>query len=65
LFIVIAYIGTPSFVPIMILFHWLAKVLIETAATPFTYMIVNFLKKRESIDTFDYQTRFNPFIVTD
>jgi queuosine precursor transporter len=65
LFIVIAYIGTPSFVPIMILFHWLAKVLIETAATPFTYMIVKFLKKRESIDTFDYQTRFNPFIVTD
>jgi queuosine precursor transporter len=65
LFIVIAYIGTSSFVPIMILFHWLAKVLIETAATPFTYTIVNFLKKRESIDTYDYGTRFNPFLVTD
>jgi hypothetical protein len=65
LFIIIAYVGTPSFVPIMILFHWLAKVLIETASTPFTYVIVNSLKKRESTDTFDYQTRFNPFIVID
>ena len=65
LFIVIAYIGTPSFVPVMILFHWLAKVLIEIAATPFTYKIVNALKKQESIDTYDHKTKFNPFLVTD
>lgn len=65
LFITIAYIGTSSFVPLMILFHWLAKVLIEAAATPLTYMLVNSLKKRESIDTYDYRTKFNPFLVTD
>jgi uncharacterized integral membrane protein (TIGR00697 family) len=65
LFIVIAYIGTSSFVPTMILFHWLAKVLIEAAATPFTYKLVNTLKKRESTDTYDYQTKFNPFLVTE
>jgi len=65
LFIIIAYFGTSSFVPNMILFHWLAKVLIESAATPFTYLLVNSLKKRESIDTYDYRTKFNPFLVTD
>lgn len=63
-FIMLAFIGTPSFVPIMILYHWLSKVAIEAAATPFTYAVVNYLKKKESIDTYDYQTNFNPFLVT-
>jgi len=65
IFIVIAFVGTPSFVPMMILFHWLIKVLIEIAATPFTYKIVNSLKKREAIDTYDHGTKFNPFLVTE
>jgi uncharacterized integral membrane protein (TIGR00697 family) len=65
LFIIIAYVGTSYFVPMMILFHWLAKVLFETAATPFTYVVVNSLKKQEAIDTYDYKTKFNPFLVTD
>jgi len=61
IFITIAFIGTPSFVPLMILYHWLAKTAIEVVATPFTYIMVNFLKKKESIDTYDYETNFNPF----
>jgi len=65
IFITIAFIGTSSFVPIMILYHWTAKVLIEAAFTPFTYFAVNSLKKSEAIDTFDYKTNFNPFWVTD
>ncbi|MGB2814675.1 MAG: queuosine precursor transporter [Dehalococcoidales bacterium] len=64
IFITVAFIGTPSFVPIMILYHWLAKTLIEALATPLTYVIVNFLKKKESIDTYDHDTRFNPFLIT-
>jgi len=64
-FIILAFIGTPSFVAIMILHHWLAKTVIEAAATPFTYIIVNFLKKKEAIDTYDYETNFNPFSVLD
>jgi hypothetical protein len=64
IFITLAFIGTSSFMPVMILNHWLAKVLIETAFTPATYAIVNSLKKRESIDTYDYQTRYNPFIIS-
>ncbi len=63
IFITVAFIGTPSFVPVMILYHWLAKTLIEALATPLTYVIVNFLKKRESIDTYDHDTRFNPFLI--
>ena len=47
IFITVAFIGTPSFVPVMILYHWLAKTVIEAAATPFTYATVNFLKKKE------------------
>jgi len=31
------------------------------AATPMTYAIVNFLKRQEGVDTFDYKTNFNPF----
>ena len=61
LFIVIAYIGTASFVPLMILYHWLIKVAIEALATPVTYKTVNYLKRKENIDTYDMDTDFNPF----
>jgi uncharacterized integral membrane protein (TIGR00697 family) len=60
-FIIIAFAGTPWFVPISIAHHWLVKTGYETAATPFTYAIVNYLKKKEGIDTYDYDTNFNPF----
>jgi hypothetical protein len=65
IFITLAYIGTTSFVPIMILYHWLAKVLFEAIFTPFTYAVVNYLKKKEAIDTYDYKTNFNPFLISD
>jgi len=64
-FITLAYIGTASFVPIMILYHWLVKTGYEAVATPFTYAVVNYLKKKEAIDTYDYETKFNPFLVWD
>ena len=65
IFVTGAYFGAPFFVPIMILYHWLAKIGIEAIATPFTYAVVNFLKKKEAIDTYDYETNFNPFLVSD
>ena len=65
IFITIAFIGTPSFLPIMILYHWLTKTIIEAAATPLTYALVNFLKKKEAVDTYDYETNFNPFHISD
>ena len=44
-----------------ILSQWFFKVMYETAATPFTYLIVNLLKRSEQEDYFDRQTDFNPF----
>jgi uncharacterized integral membrane protein (TIGR00697 family) len=64
LFITIAFIGTPSFVLIMILYHWLAKTFIEAVFTPFTYAVVNYLKKKEGVDTYDRKTNFNPFLIS-
>ena len=65
IFITLAFIGTPSFLPVIILYHWLAKVAIEAATTPLTYAVVNFLKKKEAIDTFDDKTKFNPFRISE
>lgn len=65
IFITIAFIGTPAFLPVMILYHWLAKTAIEALATPATYRLVNYLKRKEAIDVYDYETNFNPFRITD
>jgi uncharacterized integral membrane protein (TIGR00697 family) len=65
IFITIAYIGTGATVPTMILTHWIAKVLIEIVFTPATYAIVNWLKHKESIDTYDYNTKYNPFTISE
>ena len=40
--------------------QWAVKVVYEAAATPLTYGAVGWLKSREQIDTFDYDTDFNP-----
>jgi uncharacterized integral membrane protein (TIGR00697 family) len=65
-FIIIAFGGTMSWALILgiILTHWLVKTGYEVVATPFTYMVVNFLKRKEGVDTYDYDTDFNPFLVT-
>ena len=65
IFITIAFAGTPDFVAISIVHLWLIKTGYETVATPFTYALVNYLKKKEGIDTYDYNTRFNPFRISD
>lgn len=41
--------------------NFLLKVLWEVLATPFTYIIVNYLKKVENEDYYDRNTDFNPF----
>jgi uncharacterized integral membrane protein (TIGR00697 family) len=45
----------------LIVSGYLGKVLYEVAATPVTYWIVDFLKRREGVDAFDKNTDFNPF----
>ncbi len=58
-----AFAGMPFFTPMIIVYHWTAKVLIEVAATPATYAAVNRLKRYEGVDTFDRNTNFSPFAV--
>ena len=66
IFISIVYIGrfNLSFIAIAILTHWLVKTGYEIVATPFTYAVVGFLKRKEAIDTYDYKTNFNPFLIS-
>ena len=48
-----------------IVIQWLAKSAYEAAVTPFTYLVVNFLKRKEGMDTYDYDTRFNPLLISE
>lgn len=61
-FITLAFVGT---MPVALLTstmvtQWLAKCAYEAAATPLTYLVVGFIKRQEAIDTYDYNTQFNP-----
>lgn len=49
----------------VIAFNWTMKVLVEVVATPLTYAVVGFLKRREGVDTYDPATSFNPFSLRD
>jgi uncharacterized integral membrane protein (TIGR00697 family) len=64
-FIVLAFAGTmPGDVLLWaVVTQWLMKSAYEAAVTPFTYLVVNFLKKREGIDVYDRDTRFNPLLL--
>jgi uncharacterized integral membrane protein (TIGR00697 family) len=64
IFILIAFWGTlpASLMLQAILTQWIFKVAYEVIATPFTYWIVGFLKRRERLDTYDYTTNFSPIL---
>lgn len=66
IFITLAFgvtgIFTPSQVVTAILTQWGFKVLYEIVATPFTYLIVNQLKRAEGIDYYDRGTNFSPIV---
>ncbi len=49
----------------LIVSGYLAKVLYEAAATPLTYAVVGFLKRKEGVEIFDYETDFSPFRAED
>lgn len=63
IFYPIAFFGTWSneqLISVMI-GNYFIKVLWEVLATPFTYVIVGFLKRAEQEDHYDRDTDFNPF----
>jgi queuosine precursor transporter len=61
-FITVAFWGIfpPGALGTAIVSQWLFKVLFEIVATPFTYWIVNALKRAEQEDYYDRETDFNP-----
>jgi uncharacterized integral membrane protein (TIGR00697 family) len=63
--LIIAFVGVLplSVLGIMIVSHWLVKSAYETIATPLTYVVVGYLKRKEGIDTYDYGVDFNPLRV--
>lgn len=63
IFYPVAFLGvwpTEQVVSVMI-GNYILKVLWEVLATPFTYIIVGFLKRTENVDHYDRDTNFNPF----
>ncbi|HWB99838.1 MAG TPA: queuosine precursor transporter [Bryobacteraceae bacterium] len=59
----LAFGGTiaPALILNLIVSTYVGKVVYEILATPLTYLVVNFLKRREGVDVFDFATRFSPF----
>jgi uncharacterized integral membrane protein (TIGR00697 family) len=64
-FITLAFIGTipPKTLALAIFTQWVVKSAYEAAATPLTYISVNFLKRHEGLDVYDRDTRFSPFLI--
>jgi queuosine precursor transporter len=62
-----AFYGTRplSVIVRLIVAGYVIKVIYETLMTPVTYAVVNFLKRTEKVDYFDYDTNFNPFATTE
>lgn len=62
IFITISFWGTMenSVVLKMIMYQYLFKVAYEVLFTPVTYAVVKWVKKKEGVDTFDYNVKYNP-----
>ena len=62
IFVAIAFSGmyATSVLMVMALSNYLFKTAIEVVCTPLTYLVVNFFKKHEQLDTYDYGERYNP-----
>ena len=65
IFYPLAFLGAAGWAPgdvVTVMFgNYMLKVAWEVVMTPFTYRIVNFLKRAEGVDYFDRNTNFTPF----
>ena len=61
-FITLAFIGTVAGGNLveLVITQWAFKVVYEAAATPLTYAVVGYVKRREGLDVFDRRTSMNP-----
>jgi uncharacterized integral membrane protein (TIGR00697 family) len=66
-FMSIAFVGT---IPLdglgnAIVTQWLFKVAYEVLATPLTYAVVTWLKRKEGVDVYDEKTNFSPLVFSE
>ena len=63
IFIALAFAGVMPSGALLgaIVTQWVVKSAYEAAATPLTYLVANFLKRREGVDAFDRGVSFSPF----
>jgi uncharacterized integral membrane protein (TIGR00697 family) len=63
IFITIAFAGTVALPALlsMMAAQYVFKVVFEVAATPLTYLAVGWVKKKEAVDTYDWDVKYNPF----
>lgn len=66
IFYPVAFIGfwPTELILTVMLTNYILKVLWEVIATPLTYRVVAFLKRKENEDYFDYDTNFTPFSIS-
>lgn len=60
IFVTVSFLGTMDTKTVvqMILFQYLFKVIYEIVCTPLTYLVINTLKKKEGIDVYDVDVRY-------
>lgn len=65
-FIVLAFAGSMPGMALAaaVVTQWLVKTTYEVAATPLTYAVVGYLKRREGVDVYDHETSFNPLSIS-
>ena len=66
IFITFAFVGTIPLSGLVsaIVTQWIFKSVYEALVTPVTYKVVDSLKHQEGMDVYDYDTQFNPLLVT-
>lgn len=65
LFVFIAFWGVweQSLIITVFFSNYIFKTVYEILATPLTYLVVNWLKRKEAEDHFDYNADYNPFLL--
>ena len=65
IFYPIAFFGiwTNSLLITVMITNCILKITWEFLMTPVVYLIINFLKKHENLEIYDYSTNFNPFAI--
>ena len=67
IFILIAFSGIfpPELIVTLIVSNYVWKLGTEIMMTPITYRIIGYLKKKDEVDVYDTETKFNPFILAE